>query len=271
MCVFFFVKHFRKGKTTIKIHASSHACHFATCRQARHSIVSVSSLIWKDFFLNDVFKCREMGWRSWNDHRGNMKYKMPHYFITLSEKDKVNANYVTNRIHGLTFNVGDHEHPKPQDCLYQDVYELNNTFKTPQQDLVGYKRGHFEKDVLNKLNIPCINLEEWGCPKFKKLMKWGFPKMVNCGHHIYNSSHCAAVECEAFWQWLVSQSTSYSNPYSNILNVRTWMDNIKKKRHAWNNFFLECICVLRFFFFFNKIMLKKKGLLSFTDSTQRRE
>lgn len=112
-----------------------------------------------------------MGWRSWNDHRGNMKYKMPHYFITLSEKDKVNANYVTNRIHRLTFNVGDHEHPKPQDCLYQDVYELNNTFKTPQQDLVGYKRGHFEKDVLNKLNIPCINLEEWGCPKFKKLMK----------------------------------------------------------------------------------------------------
>ena len=94
-----------------------------------------------------------MGWRSWNDHRGNIKYKMPHYFHTLRKKDKVTASYITKHIHGLTFNAGDHERPKEQECLYQDIYELYNTFK-------------------------------------------------------------------------IGQSTSYSNPTTNLQRVRTWMDTI---------------------------------------------
>ena len=34
-----------------------------------------------------------------------------------------------------------------------------------RQTVVAYKGGHVEKDLLNKLNIPCLNLETWGCPK----------------------------------------------------------------------------------------------------------
>ena len=226
VCVFFSQSTLGRVKNNYKNPRFDSCTSFANMPSSK-TLNRVCLLIdFEGFYLNNVFKCREMGWRSWNNHRGNIKYKMLHYFEALREKDKVTAKCVTKHIHGLTFNVGDHEHPKPQECLYQDVYELYNTFKTLQQDLVGYKGGHFEKDVLNELNIPCINLEEWGCPKFDKLMKRGFPRVVNCGHHIHNWTHCATVECEAFWTWLMSQSTSYSNPSTNILHVRTWMDNI---------------------------------------------
>ena len=33
--------------------------------------------------------------------------------------------------------------------------------------MVAYKGGHVEKDRLNKLNIPCLDLETWGCPKYE--------------------------------------------------------------------------------------------------------
>ena len=34
--------------------------------------------------------------------------------------------------------------------------------------MVAYKGGHVEKDLLNKLNIPYLDLETWGCPKYEK-------------------------------------------------------------------------------------------------------
>ena len=77
-------------------------------------------------------------------------------------------------MHGLTFKDHPTEQAKPQECLQQDIFELYKTFKSLHQDLVGYKGGHVEKDVLNELNIPCINLEQWGCPKFETLMEKGF-------------------------------------------------------------------------------------------------
>ena len=39
---------------------------------------------------------------------------------------------------------------------------------------MGFKRGHVEKDMLDYLDIPHLNLERWGCPKFKLLSDQGF-------------------------------------------------------------------------------------------------
>ena len=35
--------------------------------------------------------------------------------------------------------------------------------------MVAYKGGHVEKDLLNKLNIPCLDVETWGLLKYEQL------------------------------------------------------------------------------------------------------
>ena len=54
-----------------------------------------------------------------------------------------------------------------------DVKKLYDTYKTPTRTYVAYKGGTLEKDLLDRLNIPCWNLEEAGCPKFERLARLG--------------------------------------------------------------------------------------------------
>ena len=51
--------------------------------------------------------------------------------------------------------------------------------------MVGYEGVHVEKDLLMKLNIPCLNLETLGCPKCDKLTHI-IPQeklLPSCGFH----------------------------------------------------------------------------------------
>ena len=71
-----------------------------------------------------------------------------------------------------------------------------------QQYIVVYKGGHIEKDLLNKLNIPCVDLKEFGCPKANGLLLIGGNVGFVYGHHLHAHTHCSLVECYLFWQWL---------------------------------------------------------------------
>jgi hypothetical protein len=67
----------------------------------------------------------------------------------------------------------------------------------------AFKGGHYEKDLLAKLNIPSVNREWFGCPKAEKLfdqLLW----LETCGNHIENNTyqHCAKVEVEAYALWM---------------------------------------------------------------------
>ena len=175
------------------------------------------------FFIEKIFYCRELGWRS-RTERGNVKYRIPHYFHQLTPKDKVTTTYVTKRVHGLTFYDHPNEQAKPQACVQQDILQLYQRFKSPNQDLVAYKGGHIEKDILKRLNILTINLEHWGCPKFETLLKQGFQEVADCGHH-HPSGHLSTIECETFWHWLRSYASPSSSPAS-TLRVQTYMENL---------------------------------------------
>ena len=75
--------------------------------------------------------------------------------------------------------------------------------------MVGYKGGHVEKDLLNKLNIPSLNLETLGCPKYDVLRSDDL-KYVNllpsCGFHKDDTRHhCPVTECHAFYLWYKSE------------------------------------------------------------------
>ena len=72
-------------------------------------------------------------------------------------------------------------------------------------DLVAYKAGRVVKELLKELNIPSINLEDFGCPKYDKLPE---PKINDCGFHIAKRLHCPKKEGVAFATWIKKQIDS---------------------------------------------------------------
>ena len=77
---FFFAKHVGTGRKDYKNPRFDTCTSFVTMPSSKTPDRVCLLIDLEEFFLNGVFKCREMGWRSWNYHRGNIKYKMPHYF-----------------------------------------------------------------------------------------------------------------------------------------------------------------------------------------------
>ena len=74
--------------------------------------------------------------------------------------------------------------------------------------LVAYKGGHLEKDLLDKMGLPSINLEEFGCPKADSLWSSHYPPGKGCGHHkehTFKFIHCPKQETFLFFQWLQNQ------------------------------------------------------------------
>jgi hypothetical protein len=56
-------------------------------------------------------------------------------------------------------------------CKYALARKLQKVqiFLRDSNSTIAYKGGHYEKDLLNSLSIPAVNLESFGCPKAKKL------------------------------------------------------------------------------------------------------
>ena len=53
----------------------------------------------------------------------------------------------------------------------KDVFALWERFKTPKQCVVAYKGGTLDKKLSIQLQIPYVNLEDFGCPKFEYLYR----------------------------------------------------------------------------------------------------
>lgn len=153
------------------------------------------------FFVEKAFLCRELGWRSYTGKRGSTRFKLPYLFCNLSDKDKRAAAYVTNRVSGLPFEARVIERAISCDRVPDNVVALYRKYRTKTKHLIAYKGGHIEKDLLDKLAIPSINLEEFGCPKFENLLASGFEPVKGCGYHV-RRSHCAMAECEIFFSWV---------------------------------------------------------------------
>ena len=55
--------------------------------------------------------------------------------------------------------------------------------------MVAYKGGHVEKDLLNRLNISCLDLETWDCPKYEQLKQTIVEPLASCGFHLNDIIH----------------------------------------------------------------------------------
>ncbi|KAJ7390783.1 hypothetical protein OS493_022341 [Desmophyllum pertusum] len=153
------------------------------------------------YFINKKFYTRELGWTNWQGNFGCKHYQQPFRWKTLNQIDRQTARYVYHCIHGLPFEDDPQENARHLENLKGDVLEIYQQSHSPERFLVGYKGGHMEKNLLKELDLPAINLEHCGCPKFEKL---DFFTIQDCGQHKKQAlGHCAMVETQSFWQWMV--------------------------------------------------------------------
>lgn len=148
------------------------------------------------------FLVREIGYASiTKDQVNSVRFNLTDYFKNLTPADFATINYCRKFIHGLSFRPlpgeKDAIHIKNLNKVIWTIYVNNKTF---DKNVIAYKGGHIEKDILNDLEIPSMNLEEYGCPKFEQLPT---PTINECGFHDKkNKVHCPKVECAAFYEWL---------------------------------------------------------------------
>lgn len=163
------------------------------------------------FFINKKFHVREMGFISltspWD--RGCYRFSLGHLAEQATHKDWKTINHCTKFIHGLTLERWPGEDVYSDQSLKLIVQEEYRKAATDEKYLVAYKGGHVEKDILEELDIPCVNLENFGCPKFEHLRHPLKSVVRDCGYHKKlkngDTAHCARVECFFFSEWVNDQ------------------------------------------------------------------
>lgn len=157
------------------------------------------------FLINKIFRVREMGFSSLTKQTyGSFRFNLCHVLNEMSETDWKTAMYCKYNVHGLSIKP----QPQKKDCLSEKdlnkiIYNIYVQNKTEEKYVIGYKGGIIERDLLQKLKIPNLNLEDFGCPKYKYLME---PKIEDCGFHIkFHEMHCPMKECVAFTNWLLKK------------------------------------------------------------------
>lgn len=86
--------------------------------------------------------------------------------------------------------------------LDSHIVEYYNKVKSNTRYVVAYKGGSCELNKLNELNIPCLNLESFGCPAYEVLSSRQDVKK-GCFYHREQKLHCPRSEVLSFKRWLL--------------------------------------------------------------------
>jgi hypothetical protein len=119
--------------------------------------------------------------------------------VTLFDENDRGVRYQIRVIHGLP--IERHRVDNNFYSYYEMLSILRKMFRNA--DLVGYKGGNIERDLLNMLGISCINMEIMACPKYEQLLSRYNVKPETCGYHIKRGQyHCSRHEVKLFSQFL---------------------------------------------------------------------
>ena len=107
------------------------------------------------------FIVREMGIYSlpYGSFSWSLENRLP--YLSLEKKDRQRVNYVYHHVHGLRFESTKQEKSLPQHMVKYMIEAAFHRSKSQDQYVVAYKGGHVEKDLLNELHIPSVNLEDY--------------------------------------------------------------------------------------------------------------
>ena len=103
------------------------------------------------FMIEKEFYCKELGVLKVGED--------------LTPKQQRQCMFLTRNIHKLPFGVPRGAKAFHIDSLGTIVKNFYDRVKLNTLSSIAYKGGHFERDLLNKLQIPSTNLECFGCPK----------------------------------------------------------------------------------------------------------
>ena len=154
------------------------------------------------FTVNKKFLCRELGIIEVGQETAtSYHFDIGIRWADLSPKDRKACMYVGRYVHKLPLIA--RRGSLPLNNLNGVVNDFYNDIKKSEKSVIAYKGGCLERNLLNELNIPAVNLESFGCPKAEQL----FDKLAwieTCGQHIGTDphKHCPKVEVEAFMLWL---------------------------------------------------------------------
>jgi hypothetical protein len=168
-------------------------------------LTNIAAVIDMDgFFVNKSFFCKELGFLSVGDATAqSFFFDTGLQWNDPTPKDQRACRYVQKYIHKLPFGVPVGVDALPLSSLPKIISQLYRNVRQNSRSTIAYKGGIYERDLLARLNIPALDLQDYGCPKAEKL----FDQLVwleTCGKHTENAAyqHCAKVEVEAFAIWL---------------------------------------------------------------------
>ena len=104
------------------------------------------------------------------------------------------VNYQIHKVHGL---------PIVHSKITKDFYTTDEVYVflkhlSGKNVLVAYKGGRVEYDILTELNTKSVNLEVFGCPKYRELILKHNMKQECCCYHLNDSYHCSGHEVKMF-------------------------------------------------------------------------
>jgi hypothetical protein len=157
------------------------------------------------FCIGGRFYCKELGiWRVGSVYADSYFFYIGVKWGELDEKTRKQCGYVIRNVHRLPFGVPEGVVAFELGHLDGIVQEFYRRYGMDVESSLAYKGGHYERDLLKRLNIPGMNLEAFGCPKAEVLfgqLGW----LETCGKHLTTVEayrHCPKVETEAFGLWL---------------------------------------------------------------------
>lgn len=88
------------------------------------------------------------------------------------------------------------------DDLEDRLLHFYDTVRTRRRDVIAYKGGIIERDILEDLGIPYLNLEDLGCPRWDDMQSRKYEEL-SCEYHGRRNLHCPISEVASFKKWYV--------------------------------------------------------------------
>ena len=149
------------------------------------------------------FIVRELGWCTIRGENDSQHFYSPMRYKDLSYKDRRTVNYVYRHIHGLRF-----EAALPQREVESVIRALY------KGGIIAYKGGQVEKELLDKMELPHVDLEDFNCLKADALWFSDFHAGTSCGHHKIDTMkfiHCPKQETFLFFHWLKTKLKAFGS------------------------------------------------------------
>lgn len=87
--------------------------------------------------------------------------------------------------------------------LDEQIRSIYETLKRPGKELPAYKEGQCERERLTSLNIPHVDLEQFGCPRYEVIKGRRKYTRAGCRYHRLKRKHCPRSEVLTFKSWLL--------------------------------------------------------------------